>query len=131
MYKIVNQLVPDYLHSHCPDLVSRTSAYYSLRFPICRTTAFKNSFFPSTTRPKSVRQGVESHTSAKKQSSTPRVGTSPAITLQSQATRAHLPRQYMPYIPPHSRTPAISSTNGNDNSRVPLHFRVKLSIKTI
>ena len=27
MYKIVNQLVPDYLHSHCPDLVSRTSAH--------------------------------------------------------------------------------------------------------
>ena len=23
-YKIVNQLVPDYLRSHCPDLVSRT-----------------------------------------------------------------------------------------------------------
>ena len=47
MYKIVNQLVPDYLHSHCPDLVLRTCAYNtrqsnSLRFPICRTSAFKN-----------------------------------------------------------------------------------------
>ena len=27
MYKKVNQLVPDYLPSHCPDLVSRTSAH--------------------------------------------------------------------------------------------------------
>ena len=64
MYKIVNQLVPDYLHSHCPDLLSRTSAYNtrqsnSLRFPICRTSAFKNSFFPSTAR---YLNGVDIHT---------------------------------------------------------------------
>ena len=64
MYKIVNQLVPDYLHYHCPDLVSRTSAYNtrqsnSLRFPICRTTAFKKSFFPSTAR---YWNGIDIHT---------------------------------------------------------------------
>ena len=64
MYKIVNQPVPDYLHSHCPDLVSRTNAYNtrqsnSLRFPICRTSAFKNSFFPSTTR---YWNGIDIHT---------------------------------------------------------------------
>ena len=63
MYKIVNQLVPDYLHSHCPDLVSRTSAYNtrqsnSLRYPICRTTAlsiFKNkvkSMYQTSNAPK-------------------------------------------------------------------------------
>ena len=64
MYKIVNQLVPDYLHSHCPDLVSRTSACTtrqsnSLRFPICRTSAFKNSCFPSTAR---YWNGIDIHT---------------------------------------------------------------------
>ena len=64
MYKIVNQLVPDYLHPHCPDLVSRTCAYNtrqsnSLRFPICRTSAFKNSFFPSTAR---YWNGIDIHT---------------------------------------------------------------------
>ena len=64
MYKIVNQLVPDYLHSHCPDLVSRTSDYSttqsnSLRSPICRTSAFKNSFFPSTAH---YWNGIDIHT---------------------------------------------------------------------
>ena len=63
-YKIVNQLVPDYLHSHCPDLVLPTSAYNtrqsnSLRFPICRTSAFKNSFFPSTAH---YWNGIDIHT---------------------------------------------------------------------
>ena len=77
---------------------------------------------------KPVRQGIESHTSAKKQFSTRSTGSSPAITPQSQATRAHLPRQQKPYIALHSQTPTVTRANGSDGvsrtySRVPLHLR--------
>ena len=74
-----------------------------------------------TFTPKSVRTGGEPNT-------TPKVGKSLAITLQSQATRTHLPGPPTPYKVPHSRTPAVSRANGNDGglqtySLVPLHLR--------
>ena len=55
---------------------------------------------------------------------------SPAITLQSPATREHLPRQPTPYKAPHSGTPAVSNANGKGGglrtySSVPLHLRGK------
>ena len=71
---------------------------------------------------------VKSHTSAERKFLTRTTGSSPAITPQSQATRAHLPKQNKPYIAPHSRTPAVTRANGSDGgsrmySRVPLHLR--------
>ena len=46
-------------------------------------------------------------------SSTLNIGTTLAIALQSDTTRARLPRPPPPYKAPHSRTPIISRANGN------------------
>ena len=64
----------------------------------------------STFTPKFVRTGVKPNMSTKTKSSRPKVG--PAITLQSPATRAHLPRQPTPYKVPHSRTPTFLALTG-------------------
>ena len=90
----------------------------------------------STLTPKSVRTGVEPNTSTKTKSSALIVGTSPAITLQSQA---HLPKPPTPYKAPHCRTPppptflALTGTMAVcERTDVYLYtYGVKSSIKTI
>ena len=57
-------------------------------------------------------------------------GTNLATTSQHNANRVNLPKQFTPYVAPHSRTPAVSRANGSGRglrtySRVPLHLRVK------
>ena len=53
-------------------------------------------------------------------------GTNLATTSQHNANRINLPKQFTPYVAPHSRTPAVSRANRNGcglraYSRVPLH----------
>ena len=57
-------------------------------------------------------------------------GTNLATTSQHNANRANLPKQFTPYVAPHSRTPAVSRANRSSGglrtySRVPLHLRHK------
>ena len=61
-------------------------------------------------------------------------GTNFATTSQHNANRVNLPKQFTPYVTPHSRIPAVSRTNGNAGGlqtysriceRIPLHLRVK------
>ena len=58
----------------------------------------------SSTNTKSFRTGVNANMSTKTWSSHFGVETSPAIALQSETTRAHLPRPPAFYKAPHSRT---------------------------
>ena len=53
--------------------------------------------------------------SAQTESLTLNIGTSPAIALQSDTTRARLPRPPTPYKAPYSRTPIVSRANGNSS----------------
>ena len=57
-------------------------------------------------------------------------GTNLATTSQHNANRVNLPKQFTPYVAPHSRILAVSYANGSGGclqtySRVPLHLRVK------
>ena len=57
-------------------------------------------------------------------------GTNLVTTSQHNANRVDLPKQFTPYVAPHSRTPAISRANWSGGglrtySRVPLHLRGK------
>ena len=57
-------------------------------------------------------------------------GTNLATTLQRNANRVNLPKQFTPYVAPHSQTPAVCRANGSSGglrtySRVPLHLRGK------
>ena len=57
-------------------------------------------------------------------------GTNLAITSQHNANRVNLPKQFTPYVAPHSRAPAVSRAKGSGGglqtySRVPLHLRDK------
>ena len=66
--------------------------------------------------------------STQTRSSTIGIGMSPAIPLQSDATRAHLPRPPTVYKAPHSRTTTVSRANWDSGSfrrysRIPLHLR--------
>ena len=58
-----------------------------------------------------------------------------ATAPQQKAKRVKLPKQFKPYVAPHSRTPAVSRASGNDGglqtySRVPLHLRGQTSHTT-
>ena len=60
-------------------------------------------------------------------------GTNLAITSQHNANRVNLPKQFTPYVAPHSRTPTVSRAKGSGGglptySRVPLHLRDKTPI---
>ena len=51
-----------------------------------------------------------------------------ATTSQHKANRVNLPKQFIPYVAPHSRTPAVSHASGSSGglrtySLVPLHLR--------
>ena len=57
-------------------------------------------------------------------------GTNLATTSQHKANRVNLPKQFAPYVAPHSRIPAVSCANESGGgfrtySRVPLHLRDK------
>ena len=57
-------------------------------------------------------------------------GTNLATTSQHNANRVNLPKQFTPYVAPHSRIPAVSRANGSAGrlrtySLIPLHLRVK------
>ena len=57
-------------------------------------------------------------------------GTNLATTSQHNANRLNLPKQFTPYVAPHSRIPAVSRANGSAGrlrtySRIPFHLRVK------
>ena len=57
-------------------------------------------------------------------------GTNSATTSQHNANRVNFPKQFTPYVAPHSRIPAVSRANVSGGglqtySRVPLHLRVK------
>ena len=57
-------------------------------------------------------------------------GTNLDTTSQCNANRLNLPKQFTPYVAPHSRIPAVSRANGSGEglltySRVPLHLQVK------
>ena len=57
-------------------------------------------------------------------------GTNLATTSQHNANRVNLPKQFTPYVAPHSRISAVSRANGSGGglrtySRVPVHLRVK------
>ena len=43
-------------------------------------------------------------------------GTNSATTSQHNANRVNLPKQFTPYVAPHSRTPTVSRTNGSGDS---------------
>ena len=93
----VDQVKP--AHFECePDTgteITRTTqpkTTHSKNADIARGTREEWKGSSSTFTLKTIRMGVKPPTSAKKQSSTPN---SPAITLQSQATKAHLPRQLL------------------------------------
>ena len=82
----------------------------------------------STHMPQSVRTGVKTNISTQTESWMLAIGMSPAIALQSDKTRARLPRQPTPYKAPHSRTSIVSRANGNSSglrtySRVPPHLQ--------
>ena len=58
-------------------------------------------------------------------------GTNLATTSQHNANRVNSPKQFTPYVAPHSRTPAVSRANGSGGglrrySRVPLHLWDKI-----
>ena len=62
-------------------------------------------------------------------------GTNLATISQHNANRVNLPKQFTPYIAPHSRTPAVSCASGSSGglrtySCVPLHLRGKTPIPT-
>ena len=64
-------------------------------------------------------------------------GTNLATTSQHNANRVNLPKQFTPYVAPHSRTPAVSHFNGSDGGLrtysyvgLPLHFGIKPLIQT-
>ena len=82
----------------------------------------------STHTSQSVRAGVETNMSTQTESLMLNIGTSPAIALQSDTTRARLPRPSTPYKAPQSRTPIVSRANQKSSglrtySHVPLHLR--------
>ena len=57
-------------------------------------------------------------------------GTNLATTSQYNANRVNLPKQFTPYVAPHSQIPALSRVNRSGGglrtySHVPLHLRVK------
>ena len=59
-----------------------------------------------------------------------KIGKNLATTPQRQAHRVNLPKQFTPYLAPHSRIPVVSRANGSSGglrtySRVPLHLRGK------
>ena len=59
-----------------------------------------------------------------------KIGKNLATTPQHQAHRVNLPKQFTPFVAPHSRTPAVSRAEGSSGglrtySRVPLHLRGK------
>ena len=101
-------------HETCREIKGKTqpNTMHSKTAEITRGTRRDQKRSSSTFTSKSVRTGVEPHPGTKTQSSMPSIGTSLAITLQSQATRANSSRQPKPYIVPHSRTPAVSRANG-------------------
>ena len=54
-------------------------------------------------------------------------GTNLVTTSQHNASRVNLPKQFTPYVAPHSRIPAVSRANGSGGGlrtylRVPLHL---------
>ena len=65
----------------------------------------------STTTPKSLKIGVDTNMSTRTRSLTLGTGTSPALALQSDTTRARLPRPPTLYEAPHSRTTTVSCAN--------------------
>ena len=84
--------------------------------------------YSSINTPKSFRTGVNMNISTRTRPSTLGVGTSPAIALQSDATRARLPRPSTLYKAQHSRTTIASRTNRQSGSflkysRITLHLR--------
>ena len=88
--------------------------------------------------PSSTHTQMSNRTSVKPtttQSTATKNGTNLATAPQQKAKRVKLPKQFKPYVAPHSRTPAVSRANGNDGglrtySRVPLHLRGKNSHTT-
>ena len=59
-----------------------------------------------------------------------KIGKNLATTSQHQAHRVNLPKQFTPYVAPHSRAPAVSRANGSSGgfrtySCVPLNLRGK------
>ena len=59
-----------------------------------------------------------------------KIGKNLATTPQHQAHRVNLPKQFTPYLAPHSRIPVVFRANGSSGglrtySRVPLHLRGK------
>ena len=89
-------------------------------------------------RPSSTHTQRSNRTSVKPtatQSTATKIGTNLATATQQKGNRVKLPKQFKPYVAPHSRTPADSRANGNDGglrtySRVPLHLRGKTSNTT-
>ena len=81
----------------------------------------------STTNSKSFRTGVDTNMSTQTRCSTHEICTSSAIALQSDVTRARLPRPPTLYKPPYFRTTIVSRPNGDSGSfrtysRIPLHL---------
>ena len=68
----------------------------------------------STLTQKSDRTRVKSTKNTQTQSAATKIGKSLATTPQHQDHRVNLPRQLTPYVAPHSRTPAVSHSNGSD-----------------
>ena len=59
---------------------------------------------------------------------TVQIGKNLATTSEHKANRVNLPKQFTPYVAPHSLTPAVSRANRSSGglltySRVPLHLR--------
>ena len=80
----------------------------------------------STTTPKSFRTGVNTNMSTKTRSSTLKVGTSPAIALQSDATRGRLPKPPTLYKAPHSRTNYIASRANRESWSFRMYSHIPL-----
>ena len=80
----------------------------------------------STLTQKSDKTRVKLKTNTQTQSAAAKIGKN--MATQHQAHRVNLPKQFAPYVAPHSRTPAVSRANGSNGglrtySHVPLHLR--------
>ena len=82
----------------------------------------------STLTQKSDRTRVQSKKNTQTQSAAAKIGKN--LATQHQAHRVNLPKQFTPYVAPHSRTPNVYRANVRDGglsmySRVPLYLRGK------
>ena len=57
--------------------------------------------------------GAKSTANTQTRSDAVKIGKNLATTSQHQAHRVNLPKQFKPYVAPHSRTPAVSRANGS------------------